>query len=236
MVLFKKKKDKIIKKYEEELEEIRKRRKEIYQRILASNSESARIEDEYLLDDGYRDMRGIEEIKDIIESARKSKENSRPQEPLLIEEYVCTGCGAVFKDAWERCPRCDGKVVKKKDAEAHAISPSPVSTIPDFGKKESKENEKQNSAEAVLKENNIFSKEVLEGSLYKQITSPSSLPPPAPREKKEKKAKKIKISETKKKKVGGGQLQTCPSCGKTLTKAPPGGWKFCVFCGEKLKK
>ena len=283
MALFKKRREKIISEAEREREELQRERRELHEKLLGETSgTSYGNNSEYNnIDNGYRDMRGIDDLKDIIESASRKPATTPPINNMVIEKYACSGCGAVFRDAWDRCPRCDGKVEKKKNE----TSPSPSETRGPTGQRglgfdlgraheptlsrarfEERKREPEpgrfgrigDTKSQPLREENIFSKEVLGGSLYKQdlpaATPQPAVPSPAPERwerpqpsapavrivKKVKKVKKQTLppsgARAGKMKVQKKQSpsQTCPHCGEALSKAPPGGWKFCVHCGEKM--
>jgi len=289
MALFKKKRASLAKDAEREREELRRQREELHSKILGDSHDDAYYDDrskEANIDNVYEDMRGIDEIKDIIESTSKHQDTPLPFNNLPITQYVCSGCGAVFGDPWDRCMRCGG-IVEKKQIDASSRSTSsgkpPESSglgldlgrfsepsSPRAGLSEKKREMKSDpgrlgrvsgSVDSSRSEQDIFSKEVLEGSLYQQnipTSSPapaSPFPSPKTREKPGaqvpavKKVKKVRKVRKVKKPVSlqagapkrtpeparrSPSAQACPHCGKTLTKAPPGGWKFCVFCGEKI--
>jgi len=285
MALFKKRREKVISEAEREREELQRERRELHEKLLGETSgTSYGSNSEYNnIDNGYRDMRGIDEIKDIIESSSRKPATTPPINNMMIEKYACSGCGAVFRDAWDRCPRCDGRVEKRKNQTSPNPSESRGPTeerglgfelgrAPEPTPSRARFKERKREREPDIgrfgrigdtkspshSEENIFSKEVLAGSLYKQdlpASAPqSAVPSPAPGRgggpqpsvpvvRKVKKVKKVKKQALSASGARAGRMgvqkrqsssQTCPHCGKTLSKAPPGGWKFCVHCGEKM--
>jgi hypothetical protein len=253
-----KKREQLAKEAEREREEVQQQRRELQERLLGNDPDRA-VDRDNGVDDSYRDMRGIDDMKELLmetaASRRKSKTNmgSGPSN----DEFVCSGCDAIFKDSWDLCPRCGGKVTRKSSSDSQSRREPASSLGPDFDlsdlpdpfdpglrarARESPGSVSVNPAPLSSKKDTLFSKEVLEADLFTQnvgsrtespgvpeAPAPGPVVPPSP----VKKVKKVKRVVKKTRTPVMGQ-QHCSHCKKTLTKSPSGGWKFCVFCGEKL--
>ncbi len=258
MALFGKKKRGLSKQADMELEDIRRQRRELHDRLGASDESQTTKDRAMEKDTLYQDIdEGV--IRDLFRDDHSRKQGSQSQSHQAEQmSFKCMGCGNTFPNYWDSCPRCGGEVKKKENEPATGQSP-PSRRSPreqgldvDFLREQKREpdmlsppapSRRQNAyreerppegtrshGNQPLNEDSIFSKEVRGGSLYNRGQS-GNIPMqdlPPPA------AQQGTTQHHTSSQTANQGSKFCSYCGKTSTRAPPGGWKFCVHCGKKL--
>ena len=155
------------------------------------------------------------------------------EKPIIPQMFQCENCGNLFKDKWETCPACGGKIKEKATAEIEIKTDNSDFTpyVQPTGKGQIVEN--LPSIDDIFGETRIPTQPSPDDrSIRETKIREAPLDTVFSFEQPKQKVKKIK----KVKKVKSAQLSPsfCPYCGKKLPPPVSGVWTFCLYCGMKL--
>lgn len=147
--------------------------------------------------------------------------------------FECESCGNIYKDRWEACPACGGKIREKGSNEVPIIEKTNEELkVPEKG--ESRFLQKMPSIDDIFGETRIpptpspDDKTIHETKIRQApLDSIFTFEEPKPKVRKVKKVKTPKKTKP--------SFSFCPYCGKKLPPPVRGEWSFCLYCGMKLR-